>query len=166
MHDDDGYDHWDERRRDFDRKPTRTTAKWTVRGWTIVLLVLALALVTGALIWGLRVATSDVKGRGDAEIVKNEVRNRIRAQEGFEKLYQDIVTADRNLTTTSEVLRGKPTGDLKLETELLGQRHYCAGLVADYNARARSFTQEDFRAADLPLKIDDTDATTDCKETK
>lgn len=159
------YDHWGDRQDDFDAKPTRTTAKWTVRGWLIVVLVIALGLVTSAVIWGLRVGTSDVKGRGDAEIIKNDARNRIRAQEGFEKLFQDILAADRNLTTTAEALTRRP-GDLKLETELLGQKHYCAGLTGEYDAKARSFSQEDFRAADLPPKIDPTDGTTDCKESK
>lgn len=155
---------WEERLDDFEAKPTRTTAKWTVRGWVIVVLVIALASVLAAALWGLRVATSDVKGQGDAEIAKNDVRNRIRAQEGFEKLFADIQAADRNLTTTARALRAKPTGDLKLETELLGQKHYCAGLVAEYDAKARSFTQQDFRAADLPQKIDARDGTTDCEE--
>lgn len=166
MRDGDDYDYWGERRDDFDAKPTRTTVKWVVRGWVIVALVLALGLTTSAVIWGLRVGTSDVKGRGDAEIAKNDVRNRIRAQEGFEKLFADIQAADRNLTTTAAALRAKPNGDVKLETELLGQKHYCAGLVADYDAKARSFTQQDFRAADLPAKIDTSDGTTDCEETK
>lgn len=155
---------WEDRLDDFEAKPTRTTAKWTVRGWVIVVLVIALASVLAAALWGLRVATSDVKGQGDAEIAKNDVRNRIRAQEGFEKLFADIQAADRNLTTTARALRAKPTGDLKLETELLGQKHYCAGLVAEYDAKARSFTQQDFRAADLPQKIDARDGTTDCEE--
>lgn len=155
---------WEDRLDDFEAKPTRTTAKWTVRGWLIVVLVIVLAAVITAVLWGLRVATSDVKGQGDAEIIKNDARNRIRAQEGFEKLFADIQVADRNLTTTARVLRAKPTGDLKLETELLGQKHYCAGLVAEYDAKARSFTQQDFRAADLPQKIDARDGTTDCEE--
>lgn len=155
---------WEDRLDDFEAKPTRTTAKWTVRGWLIVVLVIVLAAVITAVLWGLRVATSDVKGQGDAEIIKNDARNRIRAQEGFEKLFADIQVADRNLTTTARALRAKPTGDLKLETELLGQKHYCAGLVAEYDAKARSFTQQDFRAADLPQKIDARDGTTDCEE--
>lgn len=155
---------WEDRLDDFEAKPTRTTAKWAVRGWVIVVLVIALASVLAAALWGLRVATSDVKGQGDAEIAKNDARNRIRAQEGFEKLFAAIQAADRNLTTTAAALRAKPNGDLKLETELLGQKHQCAGLVAEYDAKARSFTQEDFRAADLPPKIDASDSTTNCEE--
>lgn len=164
MHDDDEFDHWGERQRDFDRKPTLTVARATVRAWLIGVLIVILVLGTGAIIWSLRVSTSDVKGRGDAEIIKNDARNRIRAQEGFEKLFAAIQAADRNLTTTAAALRAKPNGDLKLETELLGQKHQCAGLVAEYDAKARSFTQEDFRAADLPPKIDASDSTTNCEE--
>lgn len=163
----DDFDHWDERQRDFDAKPTRETIKWTTRGWVVVVVAVALSLVLGAGVWALKVATSDVKGRGDAEVIKNEARNRIRAQEGFEKLFADIQAADRNLTVTAEALRAKPgSSDLKLETELIGQKHHCAGLVADYDAKARQFSQQDFRSADLPVKIDLTDGTTDCKETK
>ena len=155
---------WDDRYDDFEAKPTRTTAKWTVRLWLIALLVILLGGVTAAAIWFFQVQASDVKGRGDAEIIKNEARNRIRAQEGFEKLFADVQAADRNLTATAAALKLKTNGDTRLETELLGQKHYCAGLVAEYDAKARSFTQEEFRAADLPLKIDANDALTDCKE--
>lgn len=161
--DDDDVDYWGERERDFDRKPTRTTIKWTARAWVIVVVVTALGLVLGAGVWALKVATSNVKGQGDAEVLKNDARNRIRAQEGFEKLFADVQAADRNLTITAEALARKP-GDLKLETELLGQKHFCAGLVAEYDAKARSFSQQDFRAADLPSKISATDGTTDCRE--
>lgn len=157
---------WEDRLDDFEAKPTRTTAKWTVRGWVIVVLVIALALVIAAVLWGLRVATSDVKGQGDAVVIKNEARNRIRAQEGFEKLYADIQAADQRINVTWGALKSKPGGDLKLETELIGQKHYCLGLVADYDAKARSFTQQDFRAADLPQKIDKSAEETDCEEKK
>lgn len=160
------YDHWGEREADFDRKPVRQTAKGVVWIGVIIGVVMFVGGVIGVLHWGFGVFTSDLKGRGDAEVIKNDARNRIRAQEGFEKLFTDIQAADRNLTTTASALRAKPNGDLKLETELLGQKHYCAGLVADYDAKARSFTQQDFRAADLPAKIDASDGTTDCEETK
>ena len=159
----DDEDHWGERERDFDRKPTRTAVKWTARGRVIVVVVTALGLVLGAGIWALRVGTSDVKGRGDAEIVKNDARNRIRAQEGFEKLYQDILTADRNLNVTAESLKLDPAS-VKLKTELGGQKQYCNDLVGQYNAKSRSFTQEEFRAADLPAQLGGSDPDADCKE--
>lgn len=158
---------WDDRVDDFERKPVRQTAKGL--GWVGVLVVVAIIVFggIGVAFWTGKVATSDVKGRGDAEVIKNDARNRIRAQEGFEKLFADIQAADRNLTITAEALRAKPSGgDLKLETELIGQKHHCAGLVADYDAKARQFSQQDFRAADLPAKIDQLDGTTDCRENK
>lgn len=157
------WDPWDGRYDEFSEKPTRTTAKWTARAWVIVGLVLVLALATGAVIWGLQVATSDVKGRGDAEIIKNEARNRIRAQEGFEKLYQDVIAADKNINVTAESLKLDPAS-VKLKTELGGQKQFCNDLVGRYNAKARSFTQEDFRAADLPPELTGSDPALDCKE--
>jgi hypothetical protein len=156
-------DHWGERERDFAAKPTRTTIKWTTRAWIVVIVIVGLALVLGAGVWLLRVATSDVKGQGDAEIIKNDARNRIRAQEGFEQLYQDVVAADKNVNLTAEALKLDPAS-VKLKTELNGQRQFCNDLVGKYNAKARSFTQEEFRAADLPLELATTDPAVDCKE--
>lgn len=155
---------WDDRVTEFEEKPTRTAVKWSVRGWVVVVVVCALALVLGAGVWALKVGTSDVKGRGDAEVIKNDARNRINAQENFEKLFADVKAADQRIDVTAAALRLKPAGDAKLETELIGQQHYCLGLVSEYNAKARSFSQQDFRAADLPHEIDQAAPTTDCKE--
>ena len=155
---------WDDMRDDFERKPTRTTAKWTVRAWLIVVLVIALGGLTGAVIWYVKVGTSDVRGRGDAEVIKNEARNRIRAQEGFWVKYQGVVTADKNLTITAQQLKLRPD-DLKLQTELVGQKMVCNDLVGQYNASAQKFTEREFRDAELPHQIDDTSAPdVDCKE--
>lgn len=159
-------DHWGERQRDFSAKPTRTTAKWTVRAWLIVLLIVMLASATVAVLWALRVGTSDVKGRGDSEIIKNDAKNRIRAQEGFWDKYQAIVVADQKITAHGELLKARP-GDLKLETELIGLRQICLSAVGTYNATARKFTQQDFMDAELPAQVDDTSpANLDCKENK
>lgn len=156
-------DEWDDRVDDFNRKPLRTTAKGISRGWLIVILVIVLVLVTGGLIWFVRVVTSDTKGAGDAQIVKNEAGNRIRAQEGFEDRFQAILTADKNLTATAEALLKDP-GNQKLSTELTGQKMVCNDTVGRYNADARKFSKEDFRAADLPAEIDPNDPAMNCKE--
>lgn len=157
---------WEDRYDDFEAKPTRAAIKWTTRAWVIVTVVVALGLVLGAGIWALNVGTSDVKGQGDAEIIKNEARNRINAQEDFEKLFAELKAADQRIDVTASALKLKPGGDLKLETELLGQKHYCLGLVSEYNAKARSFSQQDFKAADLPHEIDQAAPETDCEESK
>lgn len=81
----------------------------------------------------------------------------------FTTLYDDVVQADRNLTVTAETLLSRPD-DLTLETKLIGQKHYCLGLVSEYNARAKSFSQQDFRAVNLPREIDQAASETDCEE--
>lgn len=156
---------WDRRAEQFDARPVRTSVKGLAAGWVVAIVAIVLVGLIGLGFYVLRVATSDVKGRGDAEIIKNEAGNRIRAQEGFEAKFEAIRTADKNLNITAEALLAKP-GDLKLSTELNGQKMICNDLVAQYNAKARSFSQQDFRAADLPNQITDTTATsaTDCKE--
>ena len=156
-------DEWDDRVEMFNDKPVRTTARGMVRVWLLLLLAVALVGAVGVGVWIFKVQTSDTKGQGDAEIIKNDARNRIRAQEGFWDRYQGIITADKNLSLTAEALAAKP-GDAKLSTELTGQRMICNDLVGTYNSAARKFTQEEFRAAELPLTIDDADPATDCKE--
>ena len=154
---------WDEREEDLEYKPVRQTAKGI--GWTGVLVVVAIVVFggIGVAVWGFGVGTSDIKGKGDAEIIKNDARNRIRAQEGFENMWNAVIVADKNLTLTGEALKSQPDS-VKLQTELTGQKMICNDAVGAYNAAARKFTQEDFRAADLPLTIDDSNPTTDCKE--
>ena len=161
----DDEDHWGDREDDFNRKPVRQTAKGI--GWVGILVVVVLVVFGGIGIgvWAFNVGTSDVKGIGDAERMKNDARNRINAQENFEQLYQGIVSADQKLNVTADALATKPD-DLKLGTELIGQKHFCLGLVSEYNAKARSFSQQDFRAVDLPHEIDQSAEKTDCEETK
>lgn len=159
----DGEEKWDDRIEEFHDRPVRTTAKAVSRGWIIVLLVIALVIGTGVILWTGRVATSDIKGQGDAVITKNEARNRINAQENFETLFADIQSADKIVGISAEALAQDPT-NTKLSTELMGQKQFCVDLIGKYNAAARKFTQADFRAADLPDVIDETQTETDCKE--
>lgn len=155
---------WDEREDDFEYKPVRQSAKGII--WIGVLVVVALIVFggIGVLLWGTKVGTSDIKGQGDAEITKNEAGNRIRAQEGFLDKFNAIITADKNLTLTAEALKSQPDS-VKLQTELTGQKMICNDAVGAYNSAARKFTQQEFRDADLPDKIDETKSETDCKET-
>ena len=128
--------------------------------WTVAALLFFGLLGVG--VWGFQVVTSDPKGRGDATITKNEAGNRIRAQEGFEKVYADIVASDRKIDVADAAVKADP-GDRTLRQNATGIRSYCLSVVADYNARARSFTSADFRDADLPYQIDNSDPATDCK---
>lgn len=161
----DRYDPWRDRADSFTERPVRTTIGGVLRGWIILLVIVLLAGLTGIVLWLFGVWSSDIKGQGDAVKIKNEASNRIRAQEGFETLYRDIQAADRFVVITSETLKSTTGPDSsRLRVELNGQRQYCTQLVSQYNAKARKFTQQDFRAADLPPVIDDSDIKTDCNE--
>jgi hypothetical protein len=81
----------------------------------------------------------------------------------FTTLYDDIVSADRSVNITAETLLGRPD-DLTLETKLIGQKHYCLGLVSEYNARAKSFSQRELTAVNMPREIDQAAPETDCEE--
>lgn len=154
---------WDSREEDFEYKPVRQTAKGIGYVWVLVIVAVVLFGALGAGLWFLKVGTSDIKGRGDAEVIKNGAGNRIRAQEGFLDKFNAIITADKNLTITAESLVKTPDS-LKLQTELAGQKMVCNDAVGRYNADARKFSKQDFKDADLPDVIDETDPTTDCKE--
>lgn len=136
--------------------------------WRAAVAVIVAVLFMGAIataIWAFRTGTSDIKGRGDAVQTKNAAGNRIAAQEQFEKLCAGIVAADKRIAVLAAAQRADPA-DVVAKTNYVGAINYCLGVVADYNAAARSYTSEQFRASDLPYQIDDTDPKTDCQETK
>lgn len=156
---------WNDRADNFEEKPVRTAISGIARAGIVAAVVIAVVLLLVGGFWLLKVGSSDIKGTGDAQIIKNEARNRIRAQEGFLDKFNDIIAADKNLNITAEALKAQPSS-LKLQTELNGQKMICNDQVAQYNADARKFTQAEFRDADLPIEINHLTATadTDCKE--
>lgn len=127
---------------------------WVAR-WIIVIVVFALLI--GGAIWGIKVLIAPVKGEGDKQIIKHDANNMIAAQERFEDLYQDILATDRKITVAREA-----EGDTAA-TNLQGLQSYCLSVVGEYNAAARKFTQADFKAVDLPSKIDNSNPEVDCK---
>lgn len=128
--------------------------------WVVVAVVV---LLIAPVAWGIRVATSEVRGQGDAVATKNSAENWTEAQARFEGYWADIQASDRQIAIAREALDASPK-DRTAEENYYGLRTYCEGLVADYNADARSYLSEDFRAADLPSQIDPTNPLTDCKE--
>lgn len=146
----------------YDSENPSTVARGAT--WRVVVWVLAIMLVVGLVgvaVWGFRVATSDVKGQGDATITKNSSTNRIAAQERFEDLYADIKATDAKIAPAKQVFKANPT--TVNQTNYTGLVNYCLDVVGDYNAEARKFTSADFRAIDLPAQISDMDESTDCK---
>ncbi len=134
-------------------------ASWRAGVWIgVVLLVVALISIG---VWGFKVATSDVKGQGDAIVQKNSANNRIAAQERFEDLYAEITQTDAKIGPAKQAFKANPTA--VNQTNLTGLVNYCLDVVGDYNAEARKYTSADFRAVDLPSQISTMDPATDCK---
>lgn len=155
---------WEERDRNFEDRPVRTSISAAARVGIVIGAVMVIGGGLGVAHWGFGVFTSDVKGQGDAVKIKNDAKNRIRAQEGFWDKYQAVVVADRNLTTRASLLAKDPD-NLKLQTEVVGLQQICISAVGTYNAASQKFTQAEFKDAELPHQIDDTSAPEiDCKE--
>lgn len=132
-------------------------------GWIIVAVLFTIAL--SGLVWFIRVQTSEVKGAGDAQIITNDGRNRINAQETYHKIYNEILSLDERLTATSEQSSAATTPDDRryYRQTLDGQISRCLEVVGQYNAATRAVSQAKWRDADLPYEIDQTDPATDCK---
>ena len=152
-------DEWRDTRRDLNRG-----GRFGL-GWFFV--ILAVVALVGVGIWGFTVVTSGPKGQGDAVIEKNSAENWLKAQARFEQNYAEIKTTDVKINNAYMLWQEDPE-DKTLQQTYAGLTSYCLGVVADYNADARSYLSENFRAADLPDQIETegnlADPATDCKE--
>jgi len=144
--------------------PDRVSRALAGRGVIWVTAIAIFVMLLGGLVWGIRVATSDIKGQGDAITRKNSGTNRIAAQERFEDMYQDVLAADRRIDVLADAVKANPKSNVA-QINLTGAVTYCIEVAADYDAEARKYTAEDFRSVDLPEQIDALDPTTDCQET-
>lgn len=113
--------------------------------------------------WAVKVATSDVKGAGDAQIKINSGENRIQSQELFQDLYAKVLEYDRNIDVLAEAVRMDPREFNK--TNLVGQILICNQAIEQYNAETDKISSAKWLSNDLPYKIDETDPKTDCEET-
>lgn len=156
------YDSYKETEREEWRDIKRTANRgiWWFIGW--IALVTLIVFLIGILIWGISVAVSGPKGQGDAVIEKNSSENFIKQQAAFEQNYQEIKTTDQKIVIAYDASVASPD-DKTLQQTYTGLQSYCLSKVAEYNADARSFLSEDFKAADLPSEINTNDAATDCK---
>lgn len=148
---------------EYGRDDRREANKWfgLGLGWWVLIVIVAIALTAG--IWGLQVATSGVKGQGDAQIEKNSAENWVQAQADFHKYYEGILADDRKITEAAAQLMSNPDDQVS-QTNLTGLKNHCQDLVATYNTKAQSFLAKDFRDAGLPAQIDLNNSSTNCKE--
>lgn len=114
-------------------------------------------------VYALRVATSDVKGRGDVVIKRNDANNRIFQQGHFRDLYEQIQAADQNITTYKLIYDGAKN-DRTARDNYVGTVAGCRNLVATYNADAQKVLGAKYLDGDLPTRIGTADPSLDCKE--
>ena len=139
---------------------------WTTAFWTafIVVAILGFWLALASAVWGLKVATAGIYGRGEAHRQIESGNNRIEKQELFEGLYADIRAYDDQIQVAAETNTKSPTE--RNAQNLQGLKLVCIDATNDYNAEARKVSSEQFRASDLPPQIDSFDPDFDCKEDK
>lgn len=167
---------------DFEQKWESELHRWDPRRVKITIAAfVAVVLIAPVAIWGIRVATSDAKGKGNVEIERNSAENRVRAQAFFEQSYQDIKKFDAQIADAQKAYDDfiattpKPTADdvvaaqlytqqlSNRQTTLTGLQQQCQNTVADYNAEARKTLAAEWRSEELPYQIDATSPATDCK---
>lgn len=147
-------DYWRETKRDINRGGLFGLS------WFVIILVVVMFL--GAAGWGIKVLTSDARGKGDAYVQKNSAANWVEAQAEFNQRYQDILATDRKIGAAKVALDAAPD-DRILQTNYNGLVNYCLAEVGKYNSAAREYLKKDFRDADLPTEIDSLNPNTDCK---
>lgn len=136
---------------------------WYAARWVIAIILLIVVIVAG--LWVLGVVSAPWKGKGDAFKTKESGTNRIAAQERFETMYADVLASDQKLDGYAAAKKAAPE-DVVTQTNYTGGVSYCITVRNAYNAEARKYTAEQFRASDLPASLSATDPKTDCKETK
>lgn len=137
----------------LDREERREarSAGWYILRWFIAILIAG--LIIGAGLWWLNVATSGVRGQGEGVAQRNSAGNWLDAQARFEENHAEYESTLVRIDVAYSAHIASPE-DKTLEQTYLGTVGYCTSLVADYNADARNFLREDFRASDLPASLD------------
>lgn len=142
MSKDDDWDDW------ADTWTPRKAKRWI---WGIIALVIILPLIG----WGVSVALSGPKGRGDQIVHNNSEVNRSGKQEMFEDLYADITAYPAKIANAEEQvkLNVDPTDAARLNTILTGMKNHCTDVVAQYNSESHKILSEDWKDDRLPYEI-------------
>lgn len=136
-------------------------------GTLLVIGVVVVALVIGSGVWLFRVATADVKGKGDQIIqTKGNADYRIAAYDAFYDACGAIQAKEDQIALQQDLLDGLKPGDLdytRLQTNVVALQSSRASLIRSYNADAsKADTRAAFHASDLPYSIDPAQETTTC----
>ncbi len=139
--------------------PSTVVRGATWRGGIWVLAVVLIAFAIGAVILVINTIAASPRGQAQAYQQKESANNRVFAQQYFEQTSAEIIATKAKINRAGLVLN--PTE--KQQANLEGLQSYCSTIVGQYNAAGRSYTTQQFKAADLPATWD---PTTDCEPTK
>lgn len=150
---------WEQR---FEAHPART-GMWLVTG------VIIFVLVIMAVLWGLGVLTSPVRGSGDAYTQKNSAGNWVAAQKQFQSDANTFNTRKVQIADASRTFKAWQSGPhptdgvaaytdaehgRNLETTLTGLTTSCQNIAANYNTDSRAYLSQQFKDVDLPDHLD------------
>lgn len=141
----------------------KDAAKGIGAGWLALIVIIILGGLISGGIWAFGVATSGVKGQGDAISQKNSSANWVAAQARFEDLYAGIQAKDAQIGVLHADKVARPN-DLTAQQTYTGVVSACLKSVSEYNADSRKFLASDFKSADLPTEINISNSNFDCKE--
>jgi hypothetical protein len=152
-------DRWERR---FETKPART-GMWVILGGVVFVLFIV------ALLWGLGVIASPVRGAGNAYSQKNGAGNFISAQHGFVADDNEYKTTKLKIIDARRVVAEDKASPLPTDG-LAAYEHeqrvtadsatvqqltqHCQDVAVDYNTRAGSYLSQDFLGVNLPTQLD------------
>lgn len=135
-----------------------------MKPWQIALtIVVSIAAIWGMIagIWGLGVATAGIYGRGEAHKVINSSDFRIAAYDHFFNQYASIKSLESQIDELTATLALLEQGTREYNytlTSLTGVKNLRHQAIQQYNADAmKDWTEGQFRDAQLPYQIADTD---------
>lgn len=152
------------------RQDVKDGAKILGGGFGLVLVFVLGFMAIGAVVWGISVATSDVRGQGDATKQINSGTNRIDQYTHFWTLDKDIRSQAQNIATAKQQLddfnkampisKDEPFNISEQRTSLQnnynGPLQLCRANVAQYNNDSKAYTSAKFKDSQLPWSYDPT----------
>ena len=138
------------------------SAGWRIAVW-IVAAVTVMGVIAGVVYWA-RVATAPATGWGDQQIIVNDGRNRVNAQEWFAGKYGYVKAQDAKIPgmqANLEATKGTPDEGM-WRASLTGLQNLCLQAIAEYNAETAKISRGRWLSPDMPFSLPDGE-TTDCK---
>lgn len=136
--------------------PRRVNWGWFAHG--VGLLVSAIIVIVAITVglWAFGLATSGAKGAGDVVRKNNDANNRINSQAYFENLWGDIQGYTAKLPVAAQAMTDG--SDPNAAINYRGLYNTCVDAVNQYNAASQQTLFKDWKTADLPQRVDVTQA--------